>query len=142
MAVDLLIKDGLIVDGSGQPGFRADVALEKGKIVAVDEVLSPASARRVIAAGGLVVCPGFIDVHSHDDYYLLAQPGAPVKLAQGVTTTVVGNCGFSVGPFSAAHRDEYLKATRIFGSGWVADDLAGVASWVATWISWRPSGLA
>jgi len=128
MAVDLLIKDGLIVDGSGQPGFRADVALEKGKIVAVDEVLSPASARRVIAAGGLVVCPGFIDVHSHDDYYLLAQPGAPVKLAQGVTTTVVGNCGFSVGPFSAAHRDEYLKATRIFGSGWVADDLAGVAS--------------
>ena len=128
MAVDLLIKNGLIVDGSGQPGFRADVALAEGKIVAVEEVLSPASARRVIAAGGLVVCPGFIDVHSHDDYYLLAQPGAPAKLAQGVTTTMVGNCGFSAGPFSAAHREEYLKATSIFGSGWVEDDLAGVAS--------------
>jgi N-acyl-D-aspartate/D-glutamate deacylase len=128
VAVDLLLKDGLIVDGSGRPGFRGDVAVDKGKIAAVAEGLAPASARRVIAAGGLVVCPGFIDVHSHDDYYLLARPGAPAKLAQGVTTAVVGNCGFSVGPFSAAHRDEYLTATRIFGSGWVDEDLAGVNS--------------
>lgn len=90
---DLLIRGGTVVDGSGSPGFRADVAIQDGKVVKIGD-LSGASGARVIDASGLVVAPGFIDVHTHADE-LAANPRAENYLRMGVTTVVAGNCGAS-----------------------------------------------
>ena len=93
---DLLIRGGQIVDGSGNPWFRGDVAVREGKIVAVGRV--PAGkATREIDATGLVVAPGFIDMHSHSDTVLLEDGLAQSKIRQGVTTEVLGE-GTSAGP--------------------------------------------
>jgi N-acyl-D-amino-acid deacylase len=90
---DLLIRNGTVVDGSGAPAFRADVAVKDGKVVAVGSLAS-AKARRTIDASGLVVAPGFIDVHTHADD-LAKKPRAENFLRMGVTTIVSGNCGDS-----------------------------------------------
>jgi N-acyl-D-amino-acid deacylase len=93
---DVVIRGGQIVDGSGNPWFRGDVAIRGGKIVAVGRV--PAGkATREIDAGGLVVAPGFIDMHSHSDTVLLEDGRAQSKIRQGVTTEVLGE-GSSAGP--------------------------------------------
>ena len=90
---DLLIRGGTVIDGSGSPGFRADVAIQDGKVVMVGN-LSEATAKRVIDATGLIVAPGFIDVHTHTDD-LAQNPRAENYLRMGVTTIVAGNCGAS-----------------------------------------------
>src|SRR5512132_2287816 len=94
---DLLIRGGLVIDGSGAAGREADVAVAGGHIVAV-EPRSTRPARRVIDARGLVVAPGFIDIHTHSDFTLPLNPRAESKIRQGVTLEVVGNCGFSAAP--------------------------------------------
>jgi N-acyl-D-amino-acid deacylase len=91
----LVYREATVVDGSGAPGFVADVAVEGDRISAVGS--APAGAREVDARG-LVLCPGFIDTHSHDDGAFLRHPDMAFKLAQGVTTDVSGNCGFSTVP--------------------------------------------
>lgn len=91
--VDLLIRNGTVVDGSGAPAFRADVAVQGGRIVKVGD-LKGVSAKRTIDASGLVVAPGFIDVHTHADD-LAKKPRAENFLRMGVTTIVAGNCGSS-----------------------------------------------
>jgi N-acyl-D-amino-acid deacylase len=94
---DLLIRQGRIVDGTGNPWFLGDVAVRGDRIVAVGRV--PAgTAKRVIEARGLVVAPGFIDMHSHSDYLILEDGRAQSKIHQGVTTEVLGE-GRSAGPF-------------------------------------------
>src|SRR5262245_7307440 len=95
-AYDLLIKGGRIVDGSGNPWFAGDVAVSGGKIVAVGRV-PPGKAAKEIDAAGLVVAPGFIDMHSHSDNVLLEDGLAQSKIRQGVTTEVLGE-GSSAGP--------------------------------------------
>lgn len=90
---DLLIRGGTVIDGSGAPGFRADVAIQDGKVVKIGN-LSEAKAKRVIDASGLIVAPGFIDVHTHADG-LAENPRAENYLRMGVTTIVAGNCGAS-----------------------------------------------
>ena len=95
-AYDLLIRNGTIVDGSGNPWFRGDVAVRGERIVAVGRV-PPGTAKREIDAKGLVVAPGFIDMHSHSDYLLLEDGHAQSKIRQGVTTEVLGE-GRSAGP--------------------------------------------
>ena len=96
-AYDLLIRNGTIVDGSGNPWFRGDVAVRGDRIVAVGRV-PKGTAKREIDAKGLIVAPGFIDMHSHSDYLLLEDGHAQSKIRQGVTTEVLGE-GRSAGPF-------------------------------------------
>lgn len=94
---DLLIKNGKIVDGTGNPWFYADLAIRGDKIVAMGK-LTASKAKREIDAKGLVVAPGFIDMHSHSDYLLLEDGNAQSKIRQGVTTEVLGE-DTSPGPF-------------------------------------------
>ncbi|WP_374447476.1 amidohydrolase family protein [Stella sp.] len=96
---DLILRGGAVIDGSGQPRRAADVAVAGDRIVAVGDLGAMAAAGEVDCAG-LVVAPGFIDVHTHDDRYLLEEPLVPAKASQGVTTVVVGNCGSSLAPYT------------------------------------------
>ena len=95
---DLLITGGEVIDGTGAAARKADIALQGDRIVALGE-LAGVKADSVIDASGKVVTPGFIDVHTHDDRLLLANPEVTPKLSQGVTTVVVGNCGVSLSPW-------------------------------------------
>ncbi len=97
MEADLVIKDAFVVDGTGRPGFQADVAVKDDTIAAIS---APAeiSAPRIKDAHGLVLAPGFVDIHGHSDYFVLILPGCDSKVLQGVTTEVGGNCGYSAAP--------------------------------------------
>lgn len=91
---DLVIRNGRVIDGSGNPWIYADVAIQDGRIVRVGTV-SASDAKRTIDARGLVVAPGFIDVHAHVETSLGPQPTAPNFIYDGVTTVITGNCGGS-----------------------------------------------
>ena len=93
---DLIIRNALVLAGTGAPGVEADVAVTGARISAVGAVTDSASTE--IDAGGKVLAPGFVDVHTHDDGALLRHPGMEFKLSQGCTSLVVGNCGFSAVP--------------------------------------------
>jgi N-acyl-D-amino-acid deacylase len=97
--LDLIIRNGTVVDGTGAPGFRADVGVRDGRIAEVGD-LSAAQAGREIDAAGCVVAPGFIDIHTHADIALLARPTHEPKVMQGVTTEVFSNCGLGFAPVS------------------------------------------
>lgn len=95
--LDLKIVNGEVYDGTGAAAVRADVGVAGDRIAVVGD-LAKAEARETVNAAGCHVSPGFIDVHSHSDAYLLIEPSAPSKTFQGITTEVVGNCGASAGP--------------------------------------------
>ena len=101
-AYDVVIRRGTVYDGTGVDGVVADVALRGDRIVEIGGVSG--RGREEIDARGLAVTPGFIDVHSHDDYAVLLEPEMPFKVLQGVTSDVVGNCGSGVVPFEAGLR--------------------------------------
>ena len=98
--LDLAIRGGRLVDGTGGPWFAGDLGIAGDRIVAVGRLDGP--ARRTIDADGLVVCPGFIDMHTHSDLQPLAHPRHEMKLHQGVTLDVIGQDGLSLAP---ARRD-------------------------------------
>ena len=100
MELDLVFKDGLVVDGTGGPAFVADVGIADGSICAVGR-LAPVAAARSIDARGLIVAPGFVDMHTHSDVRLLDEPRAEAKTMQGVTTEVIGQDGLSLAPVNA-----------------------------------------
>jgi N-acyl-D-amino-acid deacylase len=110
---DIVIRGGQVIDGTGAPARVADVAIRAGRIVAIEADRAD-SADRVIDAHGCVVAPGFIDIHTHSDFTLPLNPKAEGKIRQGVTTEVVGNCGFSVAPALPGKVDalrEYLSGS-------------------------------
>lgn len=105
---DIIVKNGKIIDGCGNPWFRADIGISDGKLVRIGN-LAQAEAKETIDAAGQVVAPGFIDVHCHSDVLSLKDPREPAKILQGVTTEVVGNCGNSVAPVNEEMLPLYLK---------------------------------
>src|ERR1019366_387758 len=94
---DVIVRHGLVIDGTGGPRRMADVAIDGDRIVAIGDLSSMAGDVE-IEASGRIVAPGFIDVHTHDDGAVISCPEIPAKTSQGVTTVVVGNCGFSLAP--------------------------------------------
>jgi N-acyl-D-amino-acid deacylase len=118
MNCDLLICGGTVVDGSGRPGQLGDIAVYDGRIVAIGPSLTSDTAE-VINAEGLVVAPGFIDIKTHSDFTLPINPKAESKVRQGVTTEIIGHCGFSVAPVLPG------KAQLL------ADYLSGGAPWLS-----------
>jgi len=106
MEYDLVIINGVIYDGTGREPFRADLGVSGGRIAYIGS--EEIRAREVIDAEGKAVCPGFIDVHGHSGFSLLADGRAESKVFQGITTEIGGNCGLSVAPL----RGEYLEARR------------------------------
>jgi N-acyl-D-amino-acid deacylase len=97
MSWDILVRRGVIIDGSGSPGTVGDIALTADRIVALGPSLA-GDSNKVIDAGGLAVTPGFIDIKTHSDFVLPINPKAESKVRQGVTTEIIGHCGFSVVP--------------------------------------------
>ncbi|MBW1712369.1 MAG: D-aminoacylase [Deltaproteobacteria bacterium] len=112
----LIIQGGLVIDGSGAKPRPADVLVRAGRV----ETVAPGGLKaepvaEVFQAQGRVVCPGFIDVHAHDDLYLLARPEGEFKIRQGVTTVIGGNCGASPAPVAEEHRPEAEEELKLLG---------------------------
>ena len=105
---DYLIRNGFIVDGSGAPGLKMDLAIQDGKIAALAPGLH-GEATTEIDATGLIVSPGFMDMHSHADRSILANPLAESALRQGITFVLAGQCGGSTAPISETYREELRK---------------------------------
>ena len=117
MISDILIRGGTLIDGSGRPGEVGDIAVRDGRIAAVGRSL-PQDRAKVIDAEGLVVAPGFIDIKTHSDFTLPINPKAESKVRQGVTTEIIGHCGFSIAqvlPGKAQLLADYLSG----GAPWL-----------------------
>ncbi len=110
MSDRVVIHGGTVVDGTGSPGYRADVAIENGRIIEIGPDLTDGiDAERLIDASGCVVAPGFIDIHTHYDAQVFWDPALTPSCFHGVTSVIAGNCGFSIAPTRAADRDVVLK---------------------------------
>jgi N-acyl-D-amino-acid deacylase len=111
--LDLVIRNGTIVDGSGLPAYRGDVGIRDGRLVSVGRRLDGAQAAQVLDATGKVVAPGFIDPHTHYDAQLCFDPYAFPAIEHGVTSVVTGNCSLSLAPVRPAHRDRFSRMFRL-----------------------------
>ena len=131
---DLLIQGGLMVDGTGAPRVTADVAVVDGRIAAIGD-LAGSEATEVIDATGKVVCPGFVDPHTHYDAQLFWDPYATPSCQHGITSVVMGNCGFSIAPLGDDSDAEYLAAMLVRVEGMSPAALAEGVDW-----DWRSFG--
>src|SRR5688572_32360462 len=126
MSYDLVIKNGVVIDGSGMPRYRGDVGVVGGRIAAVGRIRE--SAREVIDADGQVVAPGFVDGHTHMDAQVFWDPLGSCSCWHGVTTVVMGHCGFTLAPSSAEQRHLVVRNLER------AEDISGAA--MAAGIDW------
>jgi N-acyl-D-aspartate/D-glutamate deacylase len=126
MCVDTVIRGGTVIDGSGAPGRRADVGIQDGRIVAIGDV--DANGATVVQADGLVVAPGFIDVHVHYDAQVLWDPPLTPSIFHGVTTVLGGNCGFTIGQAGPEHAS-YLTRLLARVEGIPLDALEAGVDW-------------
>jgi len=116
MNFDLMIRNGIIFDGSGNPGFKSDIYVSDGKIVKITR-LNVEKADEIIDAKGFVVAPGFIDIHQHSDFTLFGCPKCDSYIHQGVTTISVGNCGLSPAPLSDEYKEDLKRYYESFTIG-------------------------
>jgi N-acyl-D-amino-acid deacylase len=137
--LDLLIRGGRVIDGAGNPWFTADVGIAGDRVAAVGR-LATESAARVIDADGLLVCPGFADMHTHSDLQLLANRPHEAKLQQGVTLEVLGQDGLSYAPVT----DDVLDQLRSQLAAWNDDPPGFDWSWrtVAEYLDRLDEGIA
>ena len=133
-AFDVLLRNGLVIDGSGRQGFVADVGVRGDRIARIGD-LSDSAGDRVIDASGLVVAPGFIDIHNHSDFTLLEEPRCESMIRQGVTTMVLGEGG-SAGPVKAGER-EWTTLGGYFGHVERRGVAANICSYVGLTQVWR-----
>jgi len=130
--LDLILRGGRVVDGTGAPSRVADVGVRGGRVVAIGDL--DEEAARVIDATGRVVCPGFIDIHTHYDAQLLWDTTASPSVQHGVTTVIGGNCGFSIAPLGPGD-DEYVQSMMAVVEGMPRAALLGGGPW-----SWTTFG--
>lgn len=126
--IQKLFTGGLVADGTGAPLAKLDVGISDGKIVWIGT--EEKSAAEIIDITGNVIVPGFIDIHTHSDLTLLSNPLAQSKVRQGITTEVIGNCGFGVAPFPKGETGDLLKAAVAYlqvdpATQWTWSDLSG-----------------
>jgi N-acyl-D-aspartate/D-glutamate deacylase len=122
--VNIVLRGGQVIDGTGRPAFAADVGIEDGRIVAVGEVgrhYAEDAGAEVVALDGLALAPGFIDIHTHYDAQVLWDPCLTPSCWHGVTSVVMGNCGFGLAPTRPGDRH------RIVGTLENVEGIAGPA---------------
>jgi N-acyl-D-aspartate/D-glutamate deacylase len=105
---DVVIRGGTLVDGTGIPAYRADLGLAGGKVVAIEDRLSASDGKRDLDAGGLVVAPGFVDLHTHYDSQIQWDPYCTISGWHGVTSVTLGNCGFGFAPVQPEDRERSM----------------------------------
>jgi N-acyl-D-amino-acid deacylase len=106
MTIDVVIRGGTVVDGTGAPPRRADIAVSGGRIT---QIAPDLRGERELDADGCVVAPGFVDIHTHYDAQVFWDPALRPSSSQGVTTVVAGNCGFTIAPTRAEHHDVIVQ---------------------------------
>src|SRR6478735_8957535 len=131
MKFDRVIKDGMIVDGTRQPRFIGDIGIRDGRIVEMGKIDDAGSAE-VINASGMIVAPGFVDLHTHYDAQLFWDPYCSLSGWHGVTSAVIGNCGFGFAPMLPENRERaMLSMTRIEAIPYESMRLGLPWSWVS-----------
>jgi N-acyl-D-amino-acid deacylase len=113
MSFDVIIKNGNLIDGTGNPGYRGDIGIRNGRIANIG-LLKNERAEEMIDAADLTVTPGFIDMHSHSDAAIYFDNTLPSTIRQGITTSLLGSCGDNLAPLPPETRQDYLKLYGVF----------------------------
>ncbi|MET0459407.1 MAG: amidohydrolase family protein, partial [Ilumatobacteraceae bacterium] len=111
--LDLIIRNGTIIDGTGLPRYAGDVGVRDGRLVSVGRRLADAEVTTIVDAAGHVVAPGFVDPHTHYDAQLCFDPYAYPAIEHGITSVVTGNCSLSLAPVRAGHRERFSRMFRL-----------------------------
>ncbi|NNE75293.1 MAG: amidohydrolase family protein [Acidimicrobiales bacterium] len=131
--LDLILRGGTVIDGTGSAGRVADVGVRDGRIVTIGEVTDDAA--EVVDVTGLVVCPGFVDPHTHYDAQLFWDPYATPSSEHGITSVIMGNCGFTLAPIATEADGDYLRKMMVKVEGMPLEALETAVPW-----NWKTFG--